>query len=162
MFTRVALLSFVLVLLEKTLELAKSLSVDGVADFLTKIELSQYVDAFREEVIDGAMLLDVSQDMLLELGVQSPLHQMRIMELFPRELNGTTAKYSSIHVEKFLRVHKLEKYADILESNGIDGDMILHVKQDLMKEVLQEVGVKSALEIRRICAKFEEYVQMHF
>lgn len=66
--------------------LACSFTVDGIADFLNKIKMPQYVDAFKAEEVDGEMLLEANSEMLGDLGV-SPLHQIKIMQLFHRELN---------------------------------------------------------------------------
>lgn len=96
-------------------------------------------------------------DVLLELKVTSPLHQMKIMHLFKRELHGGETKYSTEHLLKFLQQYNLEKYASILEKNGIDGDMILEVEDKLMKNVLKEVGVTSQLDILKIRSKYKTF-----
>ena len=69
-------------------ELARKFSAQDVSDFLTKIQLPEYADSFLSSDISGEILLEADADILNELGVTSPLHQMKIMELFRRELQG--------------------------------------------------------------------------
>ena len=68
--------------------MAQKVSAQQVADFLTKIQLPQYADEFLNSEISGEILLDADADILNELDVTSPLHQMKIVELFRRELQG--------------------------------------------------------------------------
>ena len=139
--------------------LARRFSPEDVADFLTKVVgLPQYADTFKNSGISGDVLLGADAEMLIELEVKSPLHQMKIMELFRRELQGTEAKYSKDHVSVFLKQYKLDKYVPMLESHGIDGDMILEVEEKLMKSVLKEIGVTSLVDVGKIRAKYITYV----
>ena len=62
--------------------LAHKLTSVDVAGFMGKIGLPQYVDSFSVSGIGGEQLLKADPDMLIELGVISPLHQMKIMQLF--------------------------------------------------------------------------------
>lgn len=61
-------------------------------------------------------------------------------------------------MSRFLQQYKLEKYAPMLECHGIDGDMILGVEGKLMKSVLSEVGVTSAVDSLKIRTKFKTFV----
>ena len=140
-------------------ELARRLSPDDVAAFLARINLPQYSETFRTSDISGELLLEADQGILEELGVTSPLHQMRIMELFRRELTGDVAKHSGGEVMQFLQQYNLEKYGPSLEGQGIDGDMLLDVEEKLMKSVLKEVGVKSLVDILKIRSKFKTYIR---
>ena len=92
--------------------------------------------------------------MLEELNVTSYLHQMKIMHLFSKDLQGAPTKYSNEHLSKFLQGCKLEKHIATLESNEIDGDMILEVDGDLMKKVLKEIGISSKVDIIKITSKY--------
>lgn len=96
--------------------------------------------------------------MFSELGVNSPLHKMKIMQLFNRELQGAAPIYSREHLNQFLQQNNLDKYAAILEENGIDGDMIVSVDTKDMKIVLKEVGITSAIDIGKICSKYKRFV----
>lgn len=130
---------------------------DDIANFLDKIGLSQYSDTIKDEDISGDVLLDILED-LSQIGVDSPLHQMKIMQLFPRELLGTKAKYSNNHLSEFLKEQKkIGEYIPILKEHGIDGDMILNVKVELMKKVLIEIGV-TPLDATKICSKYKTNV----
>ena len=95
---------------------------------------------------------------LLEVDVKLPVHQMKIMHLFRRELQGGTAKYSRDHVARFLQQYRLDKYTPTLEEHGIDGDMILEVEEKLMKTVLRDVGVKSLVDVSKIRSKYKTFV----
>ena len=133
-------------------------SSQDVAEFLERVELSQYAQKFKENEISGDVLLDADVEMLSALDVTSSLHQMKIMHLFPRELQGTGAKYSTEHLSHFLQENKLGKYISRLKDNGIDGDMILEVDKELMENVLKEIGITFIVDIRKIRNKYKTYV----
>ena len=135
------------------------MTADDVANFLRKIGLPQYSSAFKKGKISGEVLPDMDVEGFSELGVDRPLHRMKIMELFPRELQGTEAKYSNDHLSEFLRQLEMIEYIFILKKHGIDGDMILHVEINLMKTVLKEIGVTSSLDRSKICTKYKTYVE---
>lgn len=139
-------------------EVARRLTPDDVADFLTRINLPQYSDIFKESEISGDLLLEADVDILKELTVESPLHQMLIMELFRRELKGGEIKYSTDYMMDFLKQYRLDKYGPSLLSHGIDGDMLLDVDDKLMKSVLKEVGVTSLVDALKIKSKFKTFV----
>lgn len=119
--------------------------------------MPQYAETFKSSDISGEVLLEADSEFFIELGITSPLHQMKITQLFPRELRGGVAKYSMQHLSSFLQQHKLEKYTPILESYGIDGEMILEVEEKLMKVVLKEVGVTSIVDIQKIRLKYKTF-----
>ncbi len=129
-----------------------------MADFLVKIGLSDYAEAFKDADISGDVLIDADPDMLVELGVESALDQMKIMQLFERELLGATPLYSREHLNQFLQDNKLDKYAHLLEEHGIDGDMIVKVDIKIMKAVLKDIGIKSAVDAGKICSKYKNHV----
>ena len=139
-------------------EAARRMSPDDVASFLVRINLSQYSEFFKESDISGELLLEADVDILKELGVESPLHQMLIMELFRRELKGGEVKYSADYMMDFLKQYRLDKYGPSLQQHGIDGDMLLDVDDKLMKSVLKEVGVTSLVDALKIKSKFKTFV----
>ena len=106
------------------------------------------------------MLLEASTQLLAELGVVSALHQMKIVQLFRRELQGSQAKYPTSHLLDFFRQNKLDKYIGSIETQGIDGDMILEVDKKVMEGVLEEVGVASKLDIRKILTKYKGFCKI--
>ena len=135
------------------------MTAEDVANFLHKIGLPQYSNTVKDNEISGDVLLGMDVESMSELGVHSSLHQMKIMELFPRDLQGTEAKYSNNHLSEFLRRQQMiSKYIPILKEHGIDGDMILHVEKDLMKTVLNDIGITS-LHQKMICSKYKTYVE---
>lgn len=66
-----------------------------MAEFLRSVGLEQYVEQFVEADIDGEMLVDVKEaddKMLIQTGVHSPLHRIKIVVLFRRLVQGTTTR----------------------------------------------------------------------
>lgn len=59
---------------------AKSWAVRHVLLWLDeKMQLPQYVGAFRQASIDGLVLLDLTDDLLRDAGVPDPLHRLKLM-----------------------------------------------------------------------------------
>ena len=137
-------------------ELAQKWTTDDVADFMVRINLHQYSVIFKDSGIRGEELFDIDQEYLSELGVKSPLHQMRIVELFRRDLAGNTAKYPSDYVMHFLTQNNLEKYSPSLKHHGVDGDMLLEVEEKWMTSVLEEIGV-TEVDNFKIRKKFKTF-----
>ena len=54
-----------------------SWSVHGVADFLHSLDLPQHVPAFLDNAVDGALLLQLTTEDLMELGVVRRVHRVR-------------------------------------------------------------------------------------
>ncbi len=79
----------------------KHYSTDDVAKFLRKIQLPQYQEKFLQEEIDGELLQVCGAEELNDIDVKSPLHQMKIVELFHRE--KIEVKYSFEHLSGFLK-----------------------------------------------------------
>lgn len=138
--------------------IARCKSTTEVADFLTKIGFSEYTESFRDGDISGEVLLDADPEMLTELGVETALHQMKIMQLFKRELKGTDPLYSRDYLNTFLADNNLSEYAGRLEEHGIDGDMIADVDVKIMKAVLKEIGITSSVDAGKICSKYKKLV----
>ena len=80
---------------------------------------------------------------------------MKIMQLFKRELLSLDPMYSREHLNQFLKNKELDKYADMLEKHGIDGDMIANVDVKEMRCILKEIGIKSAVDAGKICSKYK-------
>lgn len=138
--------------------LARKFTVADVADFLAKIKMSQYVESFKNEEISGDTLLEGDPEMFEELKVTSHLHQMKIAHLFRKELKGSTTKYYNEHLSQFLQECKLDKHIPTLKENSIDGDMILEADSDLLKKVLEEIGITSSIHRNRIISKYKTFV----
>ena len=63
-------------------------------------------------------------------------------------------QYSLQSVLTFLEQNKLDKYRDIFQESGMDGDLLLEADDT----VLKELGVRSALDRTRIKAKYNKFV----
>lgn len=72
-------------------ELLGGISVSEVCTWLTKLGLTEHVDRFENESIDGDLLLELDAEMMLHLGISNPL-QRKKLELFIRK--GWTPKKS--------------------------------------------------------------------
>ncbi|KAJ7360452.1 hypothetical protein OS493_015553 [Desmophyllum pertusum] len=59
-------------------ERLKDMSVSDVSKWLTKLGLSEYVERFTEEWIDGNMLLELDTEMMQDLGISSSLHRKKL------------------------------------------------------------------------------------
>lgn len=74
--------------------------------------------------------------------------------LFQRSLQGATAQYSIQTVLTFLEQNKLNKYIDTFQQWAIDGDLLLEADDS----VLKELGVSSALDRKKIKAKYKTFI----
>ena len=75
--------------------------------------------------------------------------------LFRRSLQGGEAQYPLQSVLDFLEQNKLDKYCDIFQKTGMDGDLLLEADDHF----LEELGVKSALDRNRIRTKYKTFVK---
>ena len=66
--------------------------------------------------------------------------------LFQRSLQGGVVQHSLQSVLTFLKQNKLDKYCDIFQESGMDGDLLLEADDS----VLEELGVNSAVERLKI------------
>ena len=71
---------------------AEKYAPEDVAKFLESVGLGQYVERFVEDEISGGVLVEADDEVLMENGVQSPLHRIKIMILFKRLVRGATAR----------------------------------------------------------------------
>jgi len=63
-------------------------------------------------------------------------------------------KYPLQTVMDFLKEHKLEKYCTLFQERGMDGDLLLEVDDN----VLKELGVKSPVDRIRIKTNYRTFV----
>ena len=59
----------------------KSLDPVGVLKLLDAMNLSVYKENFKKELIDGEILSDFTEEMLVELGVERSIHRLRLMHV---------------------------------------------------------------------------------
>ena len=55
----------------------------------------------------------------------------------------------------FLEQNKLDKYHDIFQESGMDGDLLLEADDS----VLKELGVSSAVDRKKIKTKYKTFVK---
>ena len=75
----------------KTNNIAKlrSLGIQDVQNLLEAIALSQYKETFKEEQVDGKLLVCLNDTMLCELGVGETTHRMELLKLIQGERSVT-------------------------------------------------------------------------
>ena len=59
----------------------KLLDPMGVLDVLDAMNLSMYRENFQQELIDGELLSEFTEDMFIELGVKSKMHRLKLMRV---------------------------------------------------------------------------------
>lgn len=59
-------------------ERLQDMSVSDVSEYLKKLGLNKYVESFKEEMIDGCMLMELDDEMLEQLDVQK-LHRKKLL-----------------------------------------------------------------------------------
>ena len=64
-------------------------------------------------------------------------------------------------VGDFLRSIKLDKYVEEFISEGVDGKMLASIVTHTKKDVLECLGVKSALHIEKIYTNFSSFCLSH-
>ena len=62
--------------------MAKTLSIDDIAQFLRQIKLEKYVEMFMENDVDGEMLMTLNQEDLKFIGIVNTFHQKKIIGQF--------------------------------------------------------------------------------
>ena len=137
---------------------ARQYTPERVGEFLASNDMERYAQDFVNGDISGEILLEADNEVLTELGVTSAVDRLRIQVLFKRTLRTGLAKYPVAEVIHFLKENKLSKYTDAFELNGIDGDMILAAEDRFFNDVMQEIGVSSAVDRLKIRSKFKSYI----
>ena len=77
---------------KRNLSYIASLDEDQVVDLLMAMNLQDYIDVFRREGIDGALLVELTLEELQQLGVNSGLH----LKKFKFLLDGRTSAYQKL------------------------------------------------------------------
>ena len=104
--------------------------------------MDQYIECFKNEGIDGVMLVGAADDVLNDLGVSSPLHCFKIQYLFKRLLQKTPTAHV---VKDFSAANKVGTYVQKLAEKGVDGDMLLEILQletNVGARILLELDIK--------------------
>ena len=67
--------------IDQNLECLKALTTSDISKLLDAMNLGLYRESFRKEHINGALMSQLDEDMLKEIGVSSRLHRLRIMNV---------------------------------------------------------------------------------
>ena len=70
--------------LEGVGKIAKRYPVEEVIRFLNAHKMNEFVEKFKEEQIDGEMLLDASEEVLNELGIQKHIQKLALKSNFKK------------------------------------------------------------------------------
>ena len=80
---------------------------------------------------------------------------MYFQVLFQRRLLGGVVRYPLQTVLDFLKQYKLDMYCATFQEWGMDGDLLLKVHDNMLKEM----GVNSALDRKRIRIKYRTFIE---
>ena len=69
---------------------AEDFTSEQVAEFLSDVGLGQYAKSFVDQGVDGGTLLEAKDPELMSVGVDSRLHQVKIITLFKRLDTGVS------------------------------------------------------------------------
>lgn len=58
----------------------QDLGVSGIGDCLRKLNMEKLVDFFKDNLIDGEMLLALDEDTMLEMGIEK-FHRLKLKKL---------------------------------------------------------------------------------
>lgn len=139
-------------------QLALSYSCDDVAKFLQSMGLDQYIDTFQTATIDGELLVAAKDIELRDLGVSNPLHCFKIQYFFKRLLLKTPTTHAQVVVCDFLATNKMDKYAQKLIEEGVDGDMLLEILKlstDVITTIFGELGITNSMDVLKIRKRFK-------
>ena len=120
--------------------------------------LDQYIDTFQTETIDGELLVAFKDIELRDLGVSNPLHCFKIQYFFKRLLLKTPTTHAQVVVCNFLAAYKMDKYAQKLIEEGVDGDMLLEILKlstDVITTIFGELGITKCVDVLKIRTKFK-------
>ena len=68
----------------------KKMQNGEILHLLDAMNLSAYKEAFKQEQIDGEIMVCLSADMLIELGVSKSLHRLRLMKIISGQTSATS------------------------------------------------------------------------
>ena len=77
---------------EELKKAAEEITVEEVANFLSKINLEKHVALFKENDIDGVLLLELSLDNLNELGISNGFECRKILTKFRQHMHTLISK----------------------------------------------------------------------
>ena len=71
---------------------ANTLTVDDIAEFLKKIKLGHLAGLFSENDVNGALLIELSDDDLKDLGIENGFQRRKIISMFKKHLLELVSK----------------------------------------------------------------------
>ena len=74
-------------------KLASALTVDDISEFLKGIKLADLTDLFRENDVDGSLLLQLADKDLEDLGVANGFSRRKIVTKFRAHLENLVTKH---------------------------------------------------------------------
>ena len=113
-------------------------SVNEVMDFLDGHGMNKYNTLFKDNQINGNMLLQASDEVLQAIGIEKALDRVKIRLNFRRKVEGLSdqaKKYPVETVIAILQSLKLIQYCDIVEQNKIDGEILKEASDELWKDL---------------------------
>ena len=125
---------------------------------LKEIDLQKHLSLFaNEEVTEGNLQELAYEGLLRSIGVKSALDRLKIIMQIQKHKSGVrgTQSYTTTKVAEFLsRTLNMEHYALFFQDSKIDGELLLRATD----EILEEIGIKSALDRLKIRIAFRREV----
>ena len=134
-----------------------------MANFVTSIGYSEYVELFTECGLSGDALIESTEEDLKDLGIESALARLKIIILFKRELQGLHPLAEYFPADKViefldaLKPQEKEQYKKSFSDNQIDGEMLLAMEGK--DDVMIELGVQRSIHRRIIRSQFKTLVE---
>lgn len=80
----------------KLIELAESVTKEGVEKFLHDIKLGDYAQLFKENDVDGSILFSLQEGDLEDLGITNGFHRKKIIKKFEGYVKSLSDKIWNI------------------------------------------------------------------
>ena len=125
---------------------------------LKEIDLQKHLSLFaNEEVTEGNLQELAYEGLLRSIGVKSALDRLKIIMQIQKHKSGVRGAQSctTTEVAEFLsRTLNMEHYVLFFQDSKIDGDLLLRATD----EILEEIGIKSALDRLKIRIAFRREI----
>jgi len=154
-------------------KLVKEWTIDDVQTWLKDLKFENYSTSFRDELVDGEVLITLTDDDLQkQLKITKSLHLKRMRQKLTsviKEADEQEEKYDSKdapdvlnwgvdRVIEWLKKLSFDKYVKDFEENKVDGELLVTLEDD---DIIDEMNVRKDLHFRRLRMKID-YFSMYF
>ena len=126
-------------------------SVQRVVKFLQQHNLEEYISVIEDNELDCDMLMQSSDRDLEEIGINNPIHRLKItvgVKNITLGKQSECAKVYPAHVlaEMFHKTDDLKVFCDNVVANNLDTDTLLHASDAVFKQL----GVTKEIQLQTI------------